>query len=69
MKKTFQDILKEKLSYYGDTEAAYEFAAEEYANEVIKERQIEIFIEGYKSASEDLISSFNAVKKRAEINE
>ena len=31
--KTFPEILKEKRDYYGDTEAAIEFAAEEYAKE------------------------------------
>jgi hypothetical protein len=31
--KTFQDILKEKRGYYGNTEAAIEFAAEEYKNQ------------------------------------
>ena len=31
--KTFPEILKEKIDYYGCTEAAYEFAAEEYAKE------------------------------------
>jgi hypothetical protein len=28
--KDFHEILKEKIEYYGRTEAAYEFAAEEY---------------------------------------
>ena len=28
----FSEILKRKIEYYGKTEAAYEFAAEEYAN-------------------------------------
>ena len=31
--KRFPDILKEKRDYYGDTEAAIEFAAEEYKNQ------------------------------------
>jgi len=31
----FQDILKRKINHYGKTEAAYEFAAEEYAKELI----------------------------------
>lgn len=34
-KPNFQNILKHKLLYYGRTEAAYEFAAEEYANRII----------------------------------
>lgn len=29
--KDFQTILQRKINYYGKTEAAYEFAAEEYA--------------------------------------
>jgi hypothetical protein len=31
--KEFQEILKEKRDYYGNTEAAIEFAAEEYARQ------------------------------------
>jgi len=31
--KEFQEILKEKRWYYGDTEAAIEFAAEEFARQ------------------------------------
>lgn len=27
----YKDILKQKIDYYGKTEAAYEFAAEQYA--------------------------------------
>jgi hypothetical protein len=33
--KSFPEILKEKRSYYGNTEAAIEFAAEEYARQLI----------------------------------
>ncbi len=32
----FQKILKGKIDYYGKTEAAYEFAAEEYARQLIE---------------------------------
>jgi len=32
----FQQILKDKTDYYGKTEAAYQFAAEEYARQMIK---------------------------------
>ncbi|PSR54145.1 hypothetical protein AHMF7605_11750 [Adhaeribacter arboris] len=32
----FQEILKAKREYYGDTEAAIEFAAEEYARQLIE---------------------------------
>lgn len=32
---TFQEILKKKIDYYGKTEAAYEFAANEYAAMII----------------------------------
>jgi alpha-L-fucosidase len=31
--KSFQEILKEKREYYGNTEAAYEFACDEYIKE------------------------------------
>jgi hypothetical protein len=31
--KEFQEILKEKRDYYGNTEAAIEFAAEEFAQQ------------------------------------
>jgi hypothetical protein len=32
MENDYSKILKQKIAYYGDTEAAREFAAEEYAN-------------------------------------
>ncbi len=35
----FKEILNRKIKHYGKTEAAYEFAAEEYANKLIKEAQ------------------------------
>lgn len=35
----FNQILEKKIKYYGKTEAAYEFAAEEYAHELLKELQ------------------------------
>lgn len=31
----FQEILKSKIDYYGQTEAAYQFAAEEYARQLV----------------------------------
>lgn len=31
----FQKILKSKIDHYGETEAAYEFASEEYARQLI----------------------------------
>lgn len=34
-KPSFKDILKRKINRYGKTEAAYEFAADEYAKELI----------------------------------
>jgi hypothetical protein len=40
-KMTFKEILEIKIKHYGKTEAAYEFAAEEYSNELIKEVQAE----------------------------
>jgi hypothetical protein len=35
----FKEILQRKIKHYGKTEAAYEFAAEEYSNKLIKEAQ------------------------------
>lgn len=50
--KQFQEILKEKRDYYGNTEAAIEFAAEEYSAQCIKEKinkpELNNFIEGFK---------------------
>ena len=37
----FKEILNRKIEHYGKTEAAYEFAAEEYTNRLIKEAQTE----------------------------
>lgn len=31
--ESFEDILKRKIDYYGDTKAAYQFAAENYSNQ------------------------------------
>jgi hypothetical protein len=41
---TFKEILNRKIKYYGKTEAAYEFAAKEYSNKLIKEAQAEQLI-------------------------
>jgi uncharacterized protein (DUF1778 family) len=41
---TFKEILERKIKYYGKTEAAYEFAAEEYSNKLIKEAQAQQLI-------------------------
>lgn len=35
----FSEILKRKIEYYGKTEAAYEFAAEEYADYKVAQAQ------------------------------
>jgi hypothetical protein len=43
--KNFKTILKEKTDYYGHTEAAYEFAAEEYCEQNFQERKIELLEE------------------------
>lgn len=43
--KDFQTILKEKIDYYGKTEAAYEFAAEEYAENIKQEYRLELLEE------------------------
>lgn len=37
----FKEILNRKIEYYGKTEAAYEFAAEEYANKLINKAHTE----------------------------
>ena len=43
-KMEFKEILERKIKHYGKTEAAYEFAAEEYSNKLIKETQNESLI-------------------------
>ena len=56
----FKEILNRKIKYYGKTEAAYEFAAEEYANKLIKEAQTEqLRIGDVVGKSEQLISFQN----------
>lgn len=40
----FKEILNRKIEHYGKTEAAYEFAAEEYSNKLIKKAQTEQLI-------------------------
>ncbi len=45
--KDFQTILQEKIDHYGKTEAAYEFAAEEYARQLFQTQKIE-FLEQIK---------------------
>ena len=36
--KTYEEILKAKIDYYGKTEAAYQFAAEEFSNMNVTEQ-------------------------------
>lgn len=43
--KDFNSILKEKVDYYGFTEAAIEFAAEEYAENIKQEYRLELLEE------------------------
>jgi len=43
--KDFQTILKEKIDYYGYTEAAFEFAAEEYVECLNHEYKVQILEE------------------------
>ena len=45
----FQEILKAKRDYYGNTEAAIHFAAEEYARQYLKEA----LLEGWHLTEED----------------
>ena len=41
----FQEILKEKREYYGETEAAIEFAADEYVRQLKDEYRLELLQE------------------------
>lgn len=43
MRPNYENILKEKTDYYGETKAAYQFCAEEYA------RQYHTWMESWKS--------------------
>lgn len=45
--KEFKTILQEKIDYYGKTEAAYEFAAEEYARQLFQSQKVK-FLEDVK---------------------
>ena len=62
--KSFNEILKDKIDYYGKTEAAYEFAAEQYANELFESRMQDMYLKGYSSAIDSLRSSYEALIKR-----
>jgi hypothetical protein len=67
--KTFQDVLKEKIEYYGKTEAAYEFAAEEYANILVRSIMVDSYISGFKSAIDSLQNAYDTIVKRQEDSE
>ena len=43
--KDFKTILQKKIDYYGQTEAAYEFAAEEYAESLNQDYKIKLLEE------------------------
>jgi hypothetical protein len=43
--KDFKTILKRKIDYYGHTEAAYEFAAEEYVESLKHDYKLQILEE------------------------
>jgi len=43
--KYFQSILKDKINYYGFTEAAIDFAVDEYVEEVKREYRLELLEE------------------------
>jgi len=43
--KDFQSILKDKINYYGFTEAAIDFAVDEYVEEVKREYRLELLEE------------------------
>ncbi len=59
----FKEILNRKIEHYGKTEAAYEFAAEEYSNRLIKEAQAEqLILHGVSQRSELLQGLFQFYK-------
>jgi hypothetical protein len=43
--KDFKTILKEKIDYYGQTEAAYEFASEEYLESLKQDYKVKLLEE------------------------
>jgi hypothetical protein len=43
--KDFQSILKDKINYYGFTEAAIDFAVDEYVEDVKREYRLELLEE------------------------
>jgi hypothetical protein len=59
--KTFPDILKEKRDYYGNTEAAIEFAAEEYSQQNEKEILERLKFEG-EMYNEQLTMLYRSIK-------
>jgi len=44
-KPSFENILKCKIDYYGQTEAAYEFASEEYARQTFNHMLDDMLVE------------------------
>lgn len=50
--KTFDQILKRKIDYYGETRAAYLFATEEYARSVIQSELLRIAGDAFEAARE-----------------
>jgi len=47
----FEDILKRKIEYYGKTEAAYVFAAEEYAKLKVIEESSQFVCDIYENGN------------------
>lgn len=64
--KTFQDVLKEKIEYYGKTDAAYEFAAEEYAGILTRSIMVDSYMSGFKAAIDSLQGAYESILKRKE---
>jgi hypothetical protein len=60
----FETILKRKIAYYGETHAAYEFAAEEYANKLFEDKMQDMYFKGYQSAINTLQSSYEALLRK-----
>ena len=62
--KTFPEILKEKRAYYGYTEAAIEFAAEEYCRQNEKEILEQLEFSGSTLFQEEDTMLYRMIKMR-----
>ena len=67
---TFENILKRKIDYYGKTEAAYEFAAEEWANHKVIEELEKIPPLMIQPLGEEIrLSSYYVLKRIKELKQ